>query len=106
MTPPYAVPNRESRVPRPRAESERSELSAATPALNAAEKLDRILHALAARALHETGASSVAIGLIREDIVVCRAMAGLPMSEVGDPINQRDGPHRNGHPPADVAMVQ
>ena len=60
-------------------------------ALNAAEKLDRILDALAARALHATGATSVAIGLIREDKVVCRAMAGLPFSKVGDPINGETG---------------
>src|SRR6476469_3449163 len=91
MTPPYAVPNRESRVPRPCAQSERSQISSVTPALNAAEKLDRILDALAARALHATGATSVAIGLIREDKVVCRATAGLPFSKVGDSINGETG---------------
>jgi GAF domain len=91
MTPPYAVPNRELRVTRPHAENERSQTSPVTANLAAAEKLDRILNILAARALLATGATSVAIGLTREDNVICRATGGLPFTKVGDPINSETG---------------
>jgi GAF domain len=53
--------------------------------------LDRAFQTLADRALRETGASSVAIGLLREGGVFCRATAGLPMTVVGDPINSETG---------------
>jgi hypothetical protein len=53
--------------------------------------LDRAFQTLADRALRETGASSVAIGLLREGGVFCRATAGLPMTVVGDPINRETG---------------
>ena len=49
-----------------------------------ADKLDRILHILAERALQETGATSVAIGLIRDGGVTCRAIAGLPIIDIGE----------------------
>ena len=54
-------------------------------------RLDRILQILAERALLETGATSVAIGLLRDGAVTCRATAGLPMTAVGDPINRETG---------------
>ena len=53
--------------------------------------LDRAFQTLADRALRETGASSVAIGLLREGGVFCRATAGVPMTAVGDPINRETG---------------
>jgi GAF domain-containing protein len=78
-------------MPRPRAESEGSQAPPATRDFTSIEKLDRILHDLAARAQQETGASSVAIGLVRDDAVICRATAGLAMMEVGAAINTRSG---------------
>ncbi len=70
-----------------------SELPQASPAaaFAPAEKLDRIFDILAERALQETGATSVAIGLMRDGGVTCRATAGLPITEVGDPINSETG---------------
>lgn len=56
-----------------------------------ADKLDRILHNLSLLALQETRASSVAIGLVHEDSVICRAVAGHPLAEVGSPINVESG---------------
>jgi hypothetical protein len=56
-----------------------------------ADRLDRIFQTLAERALLETGATSVAIGLLRDGAVTCRATAGLPMTVVGDPINHQTG---------------
>jgi GAF domain-containing protein len=53
-----------------------------------ADKLDRIFDILAERALQETAATSVAIGLLRDGGVTCRATAGLPIIAVGDPINR------------------
>ncbi len=73
-----------------RADSRLPQVSpAATLAL--ADKLDCIFDILAERALQETGATSVAIGLLRDGGVTCRATAGLPMIEVGDPINRQTG---------------
>jgi len=60
-------------------------------ALAPPDKLDRIFDILAERALQETGATSVAIGLLRDGGVNCRVTAGLPMIEVGDPINRKTG---------------
>jgi hypothetical protein len=60
-------------------------------ALALVDGLDRAFQTLAERALRETGASSVAIGLLCEGGVTCRATAGLPMSVVGDPINRETG---------------
>jgi len=57
----------------------------------AADRLERIFQTLAERALLETGATSVAIGLLRDGAVTCRATAGLPMTVVGDPINHQTG---------------
>jgi transcriptional regulator with GAF, ATPase, and Fis domain len=54
-------------------------------------KLDRILHNLAASALQETGASSVAIGLDGEGTMICRAVAGMPLADLGAPINTESG---------------
>lgn len=70
-----------------------SEFSQASPAVAVApaEQLDRVFDILAERALQETGATSVAIGLLRDGRVTCRATAGLPMSEVGDPIDHETG---------------
>ena len=56
-----------------------------------AEKLDRIFGILAERAVQETGAASVAICLMCDAGVICRATAGLPITEVGDPINLETG---------------
>lgn len=56
-----------------------------------ADRLDRAFHTLAERALRETAATSVAIGLLRDGGVTCRATAGLPMTVVGDPINHETG---------------
>lgn len=53
--------------------------------------LGRAFQTLADRALRETGASSVAIGLLREGGVFCRATAGPPITVVGDPINRETG---------------
>ena len=70
-----------------------SRLPQASPAatLAPADKLDRIFDILAERALQETGATSVAIGLLRDGGVTCRATAGVPMTEIGDPINRETG---------------
>src|SRR5713226_8871525 len=70
-----------------------SELPQASPAaaFAPADKLDRIFDILAERALQETGATSVAIGLLRDGGVTCRATAGLPITAVGDPINRETG---------------
>src|SRR4029077_14566564 len=46
---------------------------------------------LAERALQETGATSVAIGLLRDGGATCRAVAGTPVTEIGDPINRETG---------------
>lgn len=74
-----------------RAKSEVSELLPVAPGAEPAEKLDRLLHRFADRALQDTGATSVAIGLTGESGVICRAVAGLPMMEVGAPINSESG---------------
>ena len=73
-----------------RADSRLPQVSPAAT-LAPADKLDRICDILAERALQETGATSVAIGLLRDGGVTCRATAGLPMIEVGDPINPKTG---------------
>jgi len=54
-------------------------------------KLDRILNDVAARALLTTGATSVAIGLGREDAMICYAAAGLPFPDLGVRINTESG---------------
>jgi len=81
-----------------RAESDVSRRPAAAPAFAPAQngsgsepKLDRILRNLAAHALEETGAFSVAIGLEREGAMICRAVAGLPLADLGAPINTESG---------------
>jgi GAF domain-containing protein len=68
-------------------------LPQASPAavLAPADKLDRIFDILAERALQETGATSVAIGLLRDGGATCRAIAGTPVTEIGDPINRETG---------------
>ena len=77
-------------MPNPRAESELPPVSPAA-AFAPAEKLDRVFDILAERALQETGATSVAIGLMREGGVTCRATAGRVITAVGDPINHETG---------------
>jgi len=85
-------------MPRPLAESEVSRRPAAALSFAHGEKaardepkLDRILNDLAARAVQETGASSVAIGLGREDAMICCAVAGLSPADLGAPINTESG---------------
>jgi len=73
-----------------RAENEFPQASPAS-AVAPADRQDRILQILAERALLETGATSVAIGLLCDGTVTCRATAGLAMTAVGDPINHRTG---------------
>jgi hypothetical protein len=70
-----------------------SKLPQASPAASfaPADRLDRIFDTLAERALQETAATSVAIGLLRDGGVTCRATAGLPISAVGEPINRETG---------------
>jgi hypothetical protein len=70
-----------------------SKLPQASPAASfaPADRLDRILDTLAERALQETAATSVAIGLLRDDGVTCRATAGPPITAVGEPINHETG---------------
>src|SRR4029077_10107905 len=46
---------------------------------------------LAERALQETGATSVAIGLLRDGGATCRAVAGMPIIEIAAPINRETG---------------
>lgn len=75
---------------RTQAENEFPQASPAA-AVAPADRLDRIFQTLAERALLETGATSVAIGLLRDGAVTCRATAGLPMNVVGDPINHQTG---------------
>jgi hypothetical protein len=91
MTAPYAVSNRESNALPPQAERERSQISSITPADAPSEKQDRILNSLAARALEAMGATSVVIGLMRGHTVICRARAGQPLTNIGDPINGETG---------------
>jgi GAF domain-containing protein len=73
-----------------RADSRLPQVSPAAT-LAPADKLDRIFDTLAERALQETGATSVAIGLLCDGGVTCRATAGLPITAVGDPINHETG---------------
>jgi hypothetical protein len=73
-----------------RADSRLPQVSPAAT-LATADKLDRIFDILAERALQETGATSVAIGLLCDGGVTCRATAGLPITAVGDPINHETG---------------
>jgi len=54
-------------------------------------ELDRILNDVAARALQTTGATSVAIGLGREDAMFCYATAGLPFPDLGVRSNTETG---------------
>jgi GAF domain-containing protein len=54
-------------------------------------KLDRILNDVAARALQATGATGVAIGLGREDAMICYAATGLPFADLGVRINTESG---------------
>jgi len=70
-----------------------NEFPQASPAASVvpAERLDRIFQTLAERALLETGGTSVAIGLLCDGAVTCRAIAGMPMTAVGDPINHQTG---------------
>jgi GAF domain-containing protein len=56
-----------------------------------AEKLERIFDILAERALQETGATSVAIGLLHQGGLTCRAAAGMPIIEIAAPINRETG---------------
>ena len=90
MTAPYTVPHRGLKVPRLRADNELSQASPAS-AFAPAERLDRIFDILAERALQETGAIGVAIGLISDGTVTCRTTAGRPITAVGDPINHETG---------------
>jgi GAF domain-containing protein len=73
-----------------RADSRLPQVSPAAT-LAPADKLDRIFDIVAERALQETGATSVAIGQLCDGGVTCRAIAGLPISEIGDPINRKTG---------------
>jgi hypothetical protein len=50
-----------------------------------------MLNNLAARAMEDTSASTVAIGVEREGAMICRAVAGLPLAEPGAPINTESG---------------
>lgn len=75
----------------PQPERDVSQPSSAAPAPSLAEKLDRTLRNLALLALQKTRASSAAIGLLRNDGVICRAVAGPPLAEVGAPINMESG---------------
>jgi len=54
-------------------------------------KLDCILNDVAARALQATGATSVVIGLGREDAMICCATAGLPFPDLEVRINTELG---------------
>jgi GAF domain-containing protein len=77
---------------RPLPQTEASQLpGVATPLPSPADKLDRILQNLVRRALHETRASSAAIGVMQENAMVCRAAAGLPLAHVGAPIDIESG---------------
>src|SRR5438105_12888545 len=90
MSASYPISQRGFKVPLPHADTEPPQASRAADFVTA-DKLDRILHILAERALQETGATSVAIGLIREDGVTCRAIAGQAIVDIGDPINRETG---------------
>jgi len=54
-------------------------------------KLDCILNDVSARALQVTGATSVVIGLGREDAMICCATAGLPFPDLEVRINTELG---------------
>ena len=54
-------------------------------------KLDRLLNDVAAKALQATGATGVAIGLGREDAMICYAATGLPFADLGVRINTESG---------------
>ncbi len=94
----YTVLDQHLKVPRPRVETDVSSHPAAKPFFTAREKamrdeikLDRILHDVAASALQATGATGVAIGLGREDAMICRAAAGLSFPDLGVRINTESG---------------
>lgn len=86
------------KVPRARKESDSSKQMSAARSFVPGEKagrdepkLDRILNNLAARAMEDTRASTVAIGLEREGAMICRAVAGLPLADPGASINTESG---------------
>ena len=87
MTARYGLQNGQQRVSQAFADSVFPPTSSVDPDSAPARKLDLLLDSLAARALKVTCATSVAIGLIRQDMVICRAMAGLTITRIGHPIN-------------------
>jgi putative methionine-R-sulfoxide reductase with GAF domain len=84
MSVPYPVSTRGSSAQRPRTETERSPV---TPI----QELDHILTGVATSALHATRATSVVIGLLQGEDVICRATAGRPLTGIGSPINCETG---------------
>jgi hypothetical protein len=66
-------------------------LVAKETALRDEPKLYRILNDVASKALQATGATGVAIGLGREDAMICYAAAGLPFADLGVRINTESG---------------
>src|SRR5436305_10881658 len=91
MSVPQAVSNRESSAREVRAEKVRTKILSAPPLSWFSEKQNRILNTLAGRALRATHATSAAIGLMHHDAIVCRAIAGQPITKVGEPVNSETG---------------
>jgi hypothetical protein len=94
----YTALDQELELPRPRSEIDVSKYPAGMPFFVAREtglrnepKLNRILNDVAAKALQATGATGVAIGLGREDAMICYAAAGLPFADLGGRINTESG---------------
>ncbi len=94
----HPVLDQHPELPRPQAQVDVSNHRAALASCAAIEKtmrdepkFDRILNDVAARALQATGATSVAIGLGREDAMICYAAAGLPFPDLGVRINTESG---------------
>ncbi len=94
----HLVLDQQQKVPRSRAQVDVSNHRAVLPSSAAVDKtmrdepkLDRILNDVAARALQATGATSVAIGLGREDGMICYAAAGIPFPDLGVRINTESG---------------
>jgi putative methionine-R-sulfoxide reductase with GAF domain len=92
------VPQQERATPWSRAEIDASKQPSARPSFAHREKatrdepkLDGVLHDIAARALEATGATGVAIGLVRQGAMICRATAGRALPDLGVRINTESG---------------
>jgi transcriptional regulator with GAF, ATPase, and Fis domain len=97
MFDPYTVLDQHLKVPSSQVRIDVSNHAAGVPflitrdAMRNEPKLDCILNDVAARVLQATGATSVVVGLGREDAMICCATAGLPFPNLEVRINTELG---------------